>query len=273
VCGVMKILVLGHRGMLGSTAARVLGAHGHDVVCTEHRFAVSDESHFLDEIGRFDGDMILNCIAAIDQTTSDKGRLYQLNSLLPLLIADRMRDDAILVQPSTDGVFSGKSDRAHRVTDLCDASDDYGCSKRLGELALAARDNVAVLRVSIIGPVAKNARPTGLMAWLLTQPGRASVNGFNNHFWNGITTVEWAFFVDRHLASRAADPFLGKITQLGTEAVHSKYDVLCQLRDRFRPDICVNSVASPTRINRALIADFPNKTLSKQLDDLVPYMH
>jgi dTDP-4-dehydrorhamnose reductase len=70
------------------------------------------------------------------------------------------------------------------IKSLHDCLDDYGKSKSLGEPT-----NCMVIRTSIIGEeIHKNA---SLIAWAKTQKGK-SVNGFLNHDWNGVTTLEYA---------------------------------------------------------------------------------
>ena len=78
----------------------------------------------------------------------------------------------------------------------------------------------AVIRTSIIGPELGEGH--GLMGWFLRQDGE--VNGYVNHLWNGITTLEWAK-VCFEIISRGDSPRRA-IAQPGIEPAVSKYELL-----------------------------------------------
>jgi dTDP-4-dehydrorhamnose reductase len=63
----------------------------------------------------------------------------------------------------------------------------YGKTKSLGESLLPCVSN---LRCSIIGPETKGF--VSLLDWFRRQPRGAQLNGFSNHYWNGITTLQFA---------------------------------------------------------------------------------
>ena len=83
---------------------------------------------------------------------------------------------------ATDCVFSGQTG-AYSESSAHDALDVYGKTKSLGEVPSPAVMN---LRVSVIGKGSQ-----GLYHWVASQPHGAVINGYLDHQWNGITSVEY----------------------------------------------------------------------------------
>ena len=67
----MKILVLGHKGMLGHMVHKYLSTKKDcELVTTEFRWENREFKKFILD---FDGDFVVNCIGAIHQRTTDFG--------------------------------------------------------------------------------------------------------------------------------------------------------------------------------------------------------
>ena len=64
----MKVLVLGHTGMLGHMVCRYLALKGHGILLTDERWPTDK---FFEYLNNFDGDFVINCVAAIPQRTDD----------------------------------------------------------------------------------------------------------------------------------------------------------------------------------------------------------
>ena len=171
-----------------------------------------------------------------------------------------------LVQPSTDCVFSGGKGEPYALEDIPDAEDDYGWSKRLGEVALVHRKNTLIPRVSIIGPDA-NIQPKGLLGWFLNQPNGAELKGFSNHLWNGITTLEWCRLIERELS----DPELAtrsKLFQAGTKEHHTKLDMLHLFQNVFGTTYTIVPFETDEPVDRRLHPNVFCKSLREQMEDL-----
>lgn len=89
---------------------------------------------------------------------------------------------ANVIQIATDCVYSGAIGQ-YVESAPHDALDVYGKTKSLGEVR---RPNMFLLRCSIIGP--EPSTPSYLLEWLRNQPAGATVNGYTDHRWNGVTT-------------------------------------------------------------------------------------
>ena len=62
----MKVLILGHTGMLGSTVYDYFMGEVDSLTFISDRWP---EDIFKDKVKQFDGDYIINCIGAIPQRT------------------------------------------------------------------------------------------------------------------------------------------------------------------------------------------------------------
>jgi dTDP-4-dehydrorhamnose reductase len=202
----MRVLVLGASGMIGSTTFRVLSER-HDWVVygsvrsetakqffpaqlAERLLANVDVTNYdalVDVFARIRPEVVINCVGATKHKTDGNDPLMAipLNALLPHRLA-RLCDaaNARLVHVSTDCVFSGKQGN-YTEEDLPDTDDVYGRSKALGE---ADYPNAITLRTSTIGHELQSSY--GLLDWFLTQQG--SCKGFKRAIFSGLSSMEFA---------------------------------------------------------------------------------
>jgi dTDP-4-dehydrorhamnose reductase len=191
----MKVLVLGHSGMLGHEMVRVLeqegiavttaGRNGADIEFDVSKIDLSDT--------RLQGfDYLISCIGLtthnIDELDSASvSRAKLLNTEFPKQLAGFAESSgAKVIQIATDCVFSG-SKGSYLETDPHDATDVYGKTKSEGEIESPA---VMQLRCSIIGRETKGKK--SLLEWVIGQPQGATVPGFTDRHWNGVTTAAFA---------------------------------------------------------------------------------
>ena len=126
---------------------------------------------------------VLNCVGAIKQLKEmDHSQMVHLNAVFPHQVSELCRkNNTQFIHYSTDCVFTGQKGD-YTEADICDASDVYGVSKRLGELF----SHGLTLRTSIVGRELRNHR--SLVDWALSQPLNASLNGFSNAVYSGFPT-------------------------------------------------------------------------------------
>lgn len=202
----MRVLVLGASGMLGNAMFRVLSqGAGLEVFGTARsgsvrRFFASEAGQRIiagvdveiqDSLARVFAELkpqvVVNCIGLIKQLADadDPLQALPINAMLPHRLA-RLCDlgGARLVHVSTDCVFTGTKGN-YRESDLSDATDLYGKSKFLGEVAYPS---TITLRTSIIGHELSSAH--GLVGWFLAQEGR--VKGYSRAIFSGLPTMELA---------------------------------------------------------------------------------
>jgi len=238
----MRILVIGASGMLGSAVCQVLprataisrGAGNFDI----------DDLHI-------DGyDWIINAVG-VTKPMAQRDDLYRVNAQFPRDLANASeRAGARVIQIATDGVFSGARGR-YKESDPHDATDDYGRSKSLGEIH---SPNFVNLRCSIIGP--EPHEPRYLLEWLRRQPPSATVRGFTNHLWNGITTLHFARIVAGIVNNDLAVPSVQHVIPTGAI---TKANLLRELARAYgRTDLRIEDAEAPESIDRTLITERPD---------------
>jgi dTDP-4-dehydrorhamnose reductase len=279
-----RVLVLGGSGMLGSMVADYLsrdadlyvGATARDssvaASCRERLGRV--EWHALDAAAGtaekpavFEGiDWVINCIGIIkplihDDNASEVERALRINALFPHLLSGWTEGRARVLQIATDCVYSGTKGH-YAEADPHDALDVYGKTKSLGEVYSS---NVHHLRCSIIGPEAK--APKSLLEWVLNQPPGASVNGFVNHNWNGVTTLHFAKLCGGIIKNDRPLPHAQHVIPSGhvTKCEMLQHFARCYARD----DITVRPTEAATVIDRTLATN--GEPLNRELWESAGY--
>lgn len=264
-----RIFLLGHRGMLGHAAGRHFAERGYVVETSDARYAGDADDALIAAVRASAAPFVLNCLGRIKQKSGNYDELYRGNAVFPLHLRERMRTDQHLFHASSDCVFSGTRG-GYRMDDARDATDVYGMSKVLGE-TVARAPRTTVVRVSIVGPEDGDGAGSGLLAWFLRQPVDRSVPGFANHFWNGITTLEWATLVHELIERAEAGDELPAMMQPGTEAV-SKYALLGHIRDAFGTAHEIRATDAPERIDRTLEPTLWRAPIEQQLAVLATWV-
>ncbi len=174
------------------------------------------------------------------------------NSLFPRNLGAFCESNAVhLIQIATDCVFSGNKGE-YLESDLHDPTDVYGKSKSLGEFS---NEFMSLVRCSIIGR--ENQNKYSLVEWVNSQSFGASINGFTNHNWNGVTTKVFGM-ITAGIIQGNLDP-LGKFHLVPKDKV-SKFDLVNLIKSELgRYDINVNEFEANVVIDR---------TLSTELEDL-----
>ena len=264
-----KILVFGGTGMLGSKLVETFAKSKNFELSTTFRektkianilkinsdielipFEVisSNTTDLKNLICKFD--YVFNAIGAIPQKFDSKNieKLYDVistNSLFPshlnILCADL---NIKLFTIGTDCVFSGRRGD-YSENDICDPSDLYGVSKLLGE---KSSDNTKIVRTSIVG-FDKNSHAS-LLNWFLNQPVNAKIDGYENHFWNGITNLHFSKLLKKIIET---DLDLDHITHISPQNYVSKFELLELFARHFnREDIEIVPYKTLNGVNRVL---------------------
>ncbi len=232
----MRVLVLGASGMLGNAMFRILlqGAglevFGSARSGSVRRFFAPEAGQQLiagvdvenqDVLARVFAEVkpqvVVNCIGLIKQLADadDPLQALPINAMLPHRLARLCElGGARLVHVSTDCVFAGTKGN-YRESDPSDATDLYGKSKFLGEVAYP---HTITLRTSIIGHELASAH--GLVGWFLAQEGR--VKGYTRAIFSGLPTVELARVVRDVVLPR---PDLSGLYHVASSPI-AKYDLL-----------------------------------------------
>jgi len=241
-----KIVVLGGSGMLGSMVVRYLINAGYDV-----RFSIRDpkfedmSSFMFDPLDNSswdniptDADYYLNCIGTIKPyMDKDIKKSIYVNAYFPHLLAEKFKN---VIHITTDCVFSGATGN-YNENDIHDALDNYGKSKSLGEPS-----NCMVLRTSIIGPELHGF--VSLVEWVRQQQSK-EINGFTNHMWNGITTLQYAKVCDDIISMSLYEE--GVYHVVSPNRV-SKFDLVSMISDHYKVGAIIQPVEASVEIDRTM---------------------
>lgn len=148
----MKILVLGHKGMLGSDLVSILGV-SHDVTGKDiEDFDISSLRDCRNVILESQANIVVNAAAYtnVDGCESDREECFSVNAEgaknVALICKDR---DIKNVHFSTDYVFDGEKGSPYVEEDVCSPLNVYGESKLKGELYLRnILDNYILVRTA-----------------------------------------------------------------------------------------------------------------------------
>jgi dTDP-4-dehydrorhamnose reductase len=218
----------------------------------------------------FDGqEWIINAIGITkplirDDNPAEILTAIAINSLLPHTVArEAQARNAKLLQIATDCVYSGA--KGHYIeTDAHDALDVYGKTKSLGECFYP---NTQHLRCSIIGPEPKDYK--FLIEWFRRQAQQATVNGFTNHHWNGVTTLHFAKLCKGIIET---SPALSHLQHVVPTGLVTKARMLHDFAQAYeRKDIAIRDTEAKTVIDRTL--DTVNPAANRSLWQSAGYPH
>ena len=209
-------------------------------------------------------DWIVNCIGVIKPHINEKSvesriNAIQINGLFPERLASSTNQP--IIQIATDCVYSGQKG-SYIESDTHDATDVYGKTKSLGEMPA---ENLKHIRVSIIGP--EVGRSTSLLEWFRNQSKGASLNGFTDHLWNGVTTHHFGL-IAKGIIEHDFNDF--NLTHLVPQDKVSKAQLLRIFAEVYgRRDIVINDTKSLETIDRTLATE--NREINKKLWEMAGY--
>ena len=255
-----RILILGSTGMLGTMVSRYfLNLEDYDVALTTRAPGQeSNESYIfkydasVDEldslIQKVNPDYVINCIGIIKPEIDEANQqsisnAININSYFPLRISNNAEFHKFkYIQIGTDCVFSGNTGN-YVESSFQDAEDVYGKSKIGGEVV---HNYKQVVRASIVGPEIGEGK--SLLNWFLSQE-KNEINGFKDHLWNGITTLNFAKIAHGMIKS---DTFSQNLQHLIPKDIVSKFTLLEYFKNYFDIDIKINEINSDKSVNRTL---------------------
>ena len=201
-------------------------------------------------------DLVLNAIGLIKQKINnncflDREKSLLINTIFPIKLAKVAKNLGFqVIQIATDCVFSGGKGN-YLESDLHDPTDIYGLSKSLGEILIPNFHNI---RCSLIGFELNSS--FSLLNWFLKQSPGSTLNGFTNHYWNGLTTLHFSKICAGFLSTEINK---NMSTHLLPFDQASKYQLL-KFFSKYsnRNDILINPIESDKNINRILKTNYKN---------------
>ena len=180
----MKVLLLGHKGMLGSDLMAQF-KHRHEVIGMDlDEIDITSASECRKVVTENNPQLIINAAAYtnVDACETDREACFAVNAEAVKNIAEACRGNNItVIHYSTDYVFDGNGSRPYREDDPCKPINMYGASKLAGEKHLSAlTNNFIIIRTAwLYGAHGKNfvqaildrARATGKLTVVDDQTG------------------------------------------------------------------------------------------------------
>jgi len=184
-----KIYIFGSTGMLGTYVTKILSNNFNIICITRQEFDIlNDKWQKLNKIlsGLNENDIVINCAGIIPQKTgkNEFKKYIKINTLFPHNLQYVVEKyNAKLIHITTNCVFDGKEGN-YIENNIVNDETIYGITKHLGE-----PENVTIIRTSIIGNELFDKK--SLLEWVISKKN-STINGFENHFWNGVTCLTLA---------------------------------------------------------------------------------
>lgn len=269
-----QILLFGSTGMLGRYIYTYFYKHT-DISIIPIDFRVTNESlynidYILNKHKADENTCVINCIGLIPQRKNENQTdrdYFLINSIFPQVLSNICNKyKCKMIQPSTDCVFNGKRENGnYNEVDLHDENSSYGLSKSLGEPS-----NCTIVRTSIIGREKYNKK--SFLEWVISNSSLLNnneINGWSNHYWNGITCLEYCGIIHKIINENI---FWNGVRHIFSPTSVSKYELACMVNDIFDLNLKVNEVICGETINKTLYSKYSNnfeiKELYEQIKDL-----
>lgn len=262
----MKITVFGSKGMAGHMIVAYLRQQGHTVTALDRTHVdVENPKEVRAVLRSVDADFVINCIGLLVKDSNDRpDRAALINEWFPHALEQHFKDtNTRVIHLSTDCVFDGASGN-YVETDVHTETNSYGRSKSLGEIN---NSKDITFRMSIIGPELKSG--TGLLDWVRTNPD-TNLTGWNNAWWNGITTLQLAKCIDQYINN----PCVTGVYHLVNNRIRiTKYNLLLLIDRTYNLGKTIASANGPKPVNKVLVdtrceVDWAIQDYPTQLEEL-----
>lgn len=267
----MKVFIFGSNGMLGNYVNLHLHKLFQVIILTRDDYDISKLSMTsLENILIYKklekNDIVINCAGVIPQASKQRSlnsKLYfTINSMFPVILSQICEKyNAKMIHITTDCVFSGK-DGNYNENSIHDETNDYGMSKSLGELC-----NATIIRTSIIGEEERNKR--SLLEWVKSNKGN-NINGFTNHFWNGVTCLQLAEIIEKIINENL---YWEGVRHIFSPRSVSKYELIKIISEEY--ELNINVIPFETeKVDKTLTTIYPDNDnfdipdLKSQISDL-----
>lgn len=247
-----KLVVFGSNGMLGTHVKCYFKENHSEITLIETSFRINKDSiqqleEYLLSVGLNKNTCVINCAGAIPQRKPDD--VWIMNAVFPHMMASIcQRYGAKMIHPTTDCVFSGRRG-CYLESDVHDENGEYGRSKSLGE-----PENCTVIRTSIIGREINNKK--SFMEWICEND--ANVNGWTNHYWNGITCLQWSKLVAKIIKEQT---FWSGVRHIYSPTRYTKYEIACMIKEVFNLGGTITPLETTASVDKTLSSLYPENSI------------
>jgi dTDP-4-dehydrorhamnose reductase len=266
----LKVLLLGSTGMLGNYILKYLKLQNITTICIKcdaenkiENIKQNIKEHITENVNC----VIINCIGLIPQTGElDDLKYLKINSIFPKyldIISNEL--NCKLIHITTDCVFDGTTKESYDEDSIKNEKSIYGMSKILGENL----QNATIIRTSIIGETFNGRVNKSLLEWVRSNKN-GSVNGFTNHFWNGVTCLQLAKIINEIIITN--EYWIG-IRHIYSPNVVSKYDLICIINEIYNLNINIIPSKGDYDINKSLKSKYSNRFVIPDLEIQIKEMY
>ena len=254
----MNIYLFGSTGMLGGYVKDVLSKVYNVITINRDKYNIlnNNDVQLTDMLSELNNDdVIINCAGIIPQTKNNNIKDYIIvNTLFPYKlqeIADKKK--CKLIHITTDCVFNGNKGN-YNENDIHDEESIYGISKSLGQ-----PNNACIIRTSFIGKQICTDNRLEFLEWIISNKNN-TINGFTNHYWNGITCLT--------LANIIKDIITKKLFWKGCRHIYSpnslsKYELCKLINNTYKLNININEYETEKKIDKTITSIYETNKLFK----------
>ena len=263
-----KIAILGSTGMIGSGITQVLAKFDQNlyelnrtgiavVKGNNHsKFAIEEDISILEK--KLRGiDYVINATGVIRHKIIGNNPIsvenaIKVNSDFPKSLTELSTILGFrVIQVATDCVYSGNKGN-YSETDSFDPIDVYGQTKASGEIS---HPNLLNLRVSVVGRELLTS--VELLSWVLSHSNNASINGFSNHIWNGVTVLQLSKLINGIINNDYFTPGTHHLIPSGKVSKYELIKLIADLGDR--SDLTVDFASADIKVDRTLATNDINR--------------
>jgi|TARA_Y100000310_G_scaffold344374_1_gene456831 dTDP-4-dehydrorhamnose reductase len=235
----VKVLILGHKGMLGHTVHKYLSTKKDCESFTTNLRWPDDK--FKVKIISLKHDYIVNCMGAIPQRTDN----FKINYELPMWL-DKFAIASRIIHPGTD----------------CEMDkDEYGISKKRASDYLKKKGHsTKIIKTSIIGTELNTK--ASLLEWFLNSKEK-HVYGYTEAYWNGNTSLQWAKTCYKIIKNY--DKY--DVENIVSTDCISKYELLNIIKRVYKKDIII-SQNDAVKNNKCLNGKIDALNIEEQINEM-----
>ncbi len=246
----MKIFIFGSAGMLGNYFQKYLSTKYDTISITKNEINVLDITYdilekFLKNYEPNPNDIVINCIGIIPHSTDNNlnntRSFFMINSLFPIILSFMCKKyNMRFIHITTDCVFSGSKGN-YDENSVSDETKMYGMSKSLGELACGT-----IIRTSVIGEESKECLQ--FLEWVRSNKNK-EMNGFINHYWNGITCLQLAKIIETIVNK---EMYWDGVRHIFSPNIVSKFELANIINNIYNLNITIKQFKTDNNIDKSL---------------------
>lgn len=238
----LKVLILGHEGMLGWVAKKYFWQQNCIIETISSRWPTQE---FKKKVCLSKSDFVLNCIGAIPQKFPKD---YSINEDLPEYLCNNFQGK--IVHPASN------------IEEFPNSDDSYAISKKRGSWFVKnIRPESLIVSSSTIGPSLDGI----FGVWDTIEKSNDTVYGYTNHFWNGVTTLEWTNYV-YGLIMRG---------ETGHRKIYSeklsKYQLMKILAEKLEKQVTIIPKEQIQEKDFCISQGFETKPIDQQINDFISW--